>query len=124
MILHQDPGNGKAENWNGEEHIKIKICGLSRPCDIAYVNEARPDYIGFILCYPKSRRNITVEQAARLRSMLAPGIRAAGVFVDQPVETVTRAAGQIGLDVIQLHGSEDEAYIAALKGQEIGRAHV
>ena len=49
--------------------------------------------------------------------MLAPGIRTAGVFVDQPVETVTRAAGQIGLDVIQLHGSEDEAYIAALKGQ-------
>ena len=38
---------------------KIKICGLSRPCDIDYVNEAKPDFCGFIIGVPKSRRNVT-----------------------------------------------------------------
>ena len=95
----------------------IKICGLSRECDIDYVNEAKPDYIGFILHFPQSRRNITDDRAAQLRRRLSPEIRAVGVFVDQPVETVLAAADKIGLDVIQLHGHEDDAYIAALRGE-------
>ena len=37
---------------------KIKICGLFREQDIEYVNEALPDYAGFILHFPKSHRNI------------------------------------------------------------------
>lgn len=93
----------------------IKICGLFRECDIEFVNEAVPDYIGFILRFPKSHRNVDPERAAALRRRLRPEIRAVGVFVDQPAETVREAAGKIGLDVIQLHGHEDEAYIAAVK---------
>ena len=94
---------------------KIKICGLYRDADIDYVNEAEPDYAGFILLFPKSHRNLTPEQAAALRKRLRPGIRAVGVFVDQAVETVAAAAESVGLDVIQLHGHEDDAYIAALR---------
>lgn len=94
---------------------EIKICGLTREADIDYVNEARPDYIGFILNFPKSRRNLSPEQAAALKSRLSPEIRAVGVFVDRPAEEVIRAAETVGLDVIQLHGHEDDAYIAALR---------
>lgn len=94
---------------------QIKICGLSRDEDIDYVNEAEPDYIGFILLFPKSRRNIPPERASALRRRLSPGIRAVGVFVDQPVQSVLHAAERIGLDVIQLHGHEDDDYIAALR---------
>lgn len=94
---------------------EIKICGLSRECDIAYVNEAGPDYIGFILHFPKSRRNIPVERAAALRQALKPGIRAVGVFVNQPEDAVLDAAESIRLDAIQLHGQEDAAYIARLR---------
>ena len=36
----------------------IKICGLSRPADIDWINEARPDYCGFIIHVPKSIRSI------------------------------------------------------------------
>ena len=89
----------------------IKICGLTRPCDIESVNRSKPEYIGFILNVPASRRNISFDDAARLRALLAPGIAAVGVFVDEPLGEVVRAAGLIGLDVIQLHGAEDEAYI-------------
>ena len=93
----------------------IKICGLFRECDIDYVNEARPDYIGFIINFPQSHRHVDVKKAAALRQRLAPGIRASGVFVDQPRETVLSAVKEAGLDVIQLHGHEDESYIAGLK---------
>ena len=96
---------------------KIKICGLSREVDIDYVNEAKPDYIGFILNFPKSRRNITPERAAGLKKNLKSGIRAVGVFVNQPVEAVLDAADTIGLDVIQLHGSEDNDYIKELRNK-------
>ncbi len=104
---------------------KIKICGLFREADIGYVNEAMPDYAGFILDFPKSHRNLRPEQAAALRRHLAPGIRAAGVFVNQPMEAVIRTAEAVRLDVIQLHGSEDDVYIAALRaktGREVWKA--
>lgn len=94
---------------------EIKICGLFRECDIDYVNEARPDYAGFIVNFPKSHRSVDAEKAAELRQRLRPEIRAVGVFVNQPPEKVSSAAKKIGLDIIQLHGDEDDDYIAAIK---------
>ncbi len=94
---------------------KIKICGLSREQDITYVNESMPDFIGFILDFPKSHRNISPERALELRAGLDPAIRAVGVFVDQPETKVAQVAASGAIDVIQLHGSEDEAYIARLR---------
>ena len=93
----------------------IKICGLFREADTDYVNEAMPDCAGFILDYPGSHRNLAPRQAAALRRRLAPGIRAVGVFVDRSVEAVAAAAKAVELDVIQLHGHEDDDYIAALR---------
>ena len=95
---------------------KIKICGLFRPCDIDAVNEARPDWCGFVVNFPKSHRSVTPEQVRALRGKLHDGIRAVGVFVDQPVEHVAALLRDGTLSVAQLHGHEDEAYIAALRG--------
>jgi len=49
--------------------IRIKICGLSRPEDIACANDVRPDFVGFVFA-PASRRCITPERAAALRAAL------------------------------------------------------
>ena len=89
----------------------IKICGLSRLCDIDYVNEAGPDYAGFILHFPRSRRNIDPLKAHELIQGLKPGIRAVGVFVDQPLDTICDTVRTAGLHIIQLHGSEDNDFI-------------
>ena len=62
---------------------QIKICGLTREADIDYVNEAKPDYIGFVLNFPKSRRNLTPERAAALKSRLSPDIKAACLSIDR-----------------------------------------
>lgn len=95
--------------------MKIKLCGMFRDCDIDYANEAQPDYIGFIIGFPKSHRNVSVETAQRLRSRLAPGIKAVGVFVNSPETTCAECANRGIIDVIQLHGSEDAEYIRRLR---------
>lgn len=94
---------------------KIKICGLSRPCDIDFVNEARPDWCGFIIGFPKSHRNVTPEQVRALTARLAPGITPVGVLVNQPVERAAALLNEGVVSVIQLHGQEDEDYLAALR---------
>ena len=50
---------------------KIKICGLYRLCDIQFVNDARPDWCGFIIGFPKSHRNMSPHEV-RLWSRCAP----------------------------------------------------
>lgn len=47
-------------------HTKIKICGMTCEADIKAVNTYLPDYIGFVLFFPKSNRNISIEQAEHL----------------------------------------------------------
>ena len=97
---------------------KIKICGLFRPCDVDYVNEARPDWCGFIVNFPKSHRNRTPDQVRTLRARLDPAVIPVGVFVDRPVGEVAGLLNDGTITVAQLHGHEDEDYLAALRASE------
>lgn len=93
---------------------KIKLCGLSRPCDIEAANQLKPDYIGFVFA-PKSKRYVTYRKAAELKSRLSPEIKAVGVFVNEcPQETVKLLKNGI-IDMVQLHGGEAEDDIARLR---------
>ncbi len=93
---------------------QIKLCGLSRPQDIATANALRPDYIGFVFA-KASRRYVAPETAAKLRALLDPGIRAVGVFVNETPEQVAALLSEGVIDIAQLHGAEDEAYIRRLR---------
>lgn len=93
---------------------KIKLCGLSRPEDIAAANALQPDYIGFVFA-PKSKRYVSPARAAQLRKLLAPGIQAVGVFVKEDPETVIHLLEDGVIDVAQLHGGESEAYLRTLR---------
>ncbi len=101
---------------------KIKICGLYRPQDVEYVNAARPDWCGFIINFPKSHRNLAPDQVRTLRAGLAPGITPVGVFVNSPVEDVAALLNDGTIAVAQLHGSEDDGTIAALRALAPGCA--
>lgn len=105
---------------------KIKICGLYRKEDIRYVNEAEPEWCGFIIHFPKSHRNVTVEQVRHLRAELSSAICPVGVFVDRPVDEVAALLRDDIVSVAQLHGHEDDAYMEALRirapGCEIWKA--
>ena len=93
---------------------KIKLCGLSRLCDIEAVNELKPDYIGFVFA-SKSKRYVTPEKAKELKQMLLPEIQAVGVFVNENPEIVAVLLNKGIIDIAQLHGSEDNAYVKKLQ---------
>ncbi|MBR2698349.1 MAG: phosphoribosylanthranilate isomerase [Clostridia bacterium] len=93
---------------------KIKLCGLSRPCDIEAANALLPDYIGFVFA-KKSKRYVAPEKAKALREALNPSIQAVGVFVREEPEIIANLLSDGIIDVAQLHGGEDEEYIAQLR---------
>ena len=92
---------------------KIKICGLRREEDIAYVNECRPDYIGFV--FANTRRRVTREEAAHLKELLHPEIAAAGVFVNEDMDVIAGLLNDGIIDLAQLHGEETEEQIRYLR---------
>lgn len=94
---------------------KIKICGLFRELDAEYVNEALPDYIGFV--FAKSRRKVTYAQAEIIRKLLDKRIKTVGVFTDADIDEVASLSGSNIIDLIQLHGNEDAAYIEKLRSK-------
>ena len=93
---------------------KIKLCGLSRPCDIEAANKLKPEYIGFVFAQ-KSKRYVTTQTAAELKQMLSTEIQVAGVFVNESPEKIAELLHNGVIDIAQLHGDEDEGYISQLK---------
>lgn len=93
---------------------RIKICGIRREEDIRYVNELRPDYIGFIFASGR-KRYIEPSQAKILKNMLHPEIQAVGVFVNESPEKILSVANDGIIDIIQLHGTESDDTVAYLK---------
>lgn len=96
------------------EMSKIKICGMQREQDILAANEAKPDYIGFIFA-DFDRHYITEETARSFKKLLYPSIYAVGAFVNAPVQQVINLLNEGIIDLVQLHGSESEDYIAQVK---------
>ena len=94
---------------------KIKICGLRRPQDIEAVNAARPDFAGFVVEVPGSRRSVDKRELRELAGRLKEGILSVGVFVNAPPELVAELLEEGTLDLAQLHGQEDEIYMAELR---------
>ena len=98
-----------------QQRTKIKICGLKRQEDITYVNEAKPDYCGFIIEFPKSSRNVTGDQIRTLTANLHPDIIPVGVFVNASPERVEELLLDGTIQIAQLHGQEDEDYIRRIQ---------
>lgn len=91
---------------------KIKICGLRRAEDIAYVNELKPDFAGFIMTKRFWRYAENIDE---LLPQLSPDIKSVGVFVDEPLDVVN----SFGFDYVQLHGSESPEYCRGVKAPVI-----
>lgn len=99
------------------KQVKVKICGLKRPEDIEIVNRYLPDYIGFIINFPKSHRSKTQQEVKILSQKVDSRIQKVGVFVNADPAVPIAMAQEGILDVIQLHGSEDANYIRRIQEQ-------
>lgn len=93
--------------------IQVKICGITNKKEIEYLNILKPEYIGFV--FAVSKRQVTYEKANELCSNLDKDIKKVGVFKDNSIDEILEVLGNVDLDVIQLHGKEDEDFINLLK---------
>lgn len=92
--------------------IKIKICGITNEKEIEYLNILKPEYIGFV--FTKSKRQVNGERAKELSDNLNKEIKIVGVFKDNSIDEILEVIKEVQLDIIQLHGKEDEKYINTL----------
>lgn len=92
--------------------MNVKICGITTLSAATVVEKSGADFIGFV--FAPSSRSITVENAAKITSQLSPNLKKVGVFVNEPIEAIEAIATKVGLDIIQLHGDEPEAFAKKL----------
>lgn len=88
---------------------KIKICGLSTVEAVETAVLAGADYIGFV--FAESKRQVSLEQAKELAKRVTGKTKIIGVFVSPSLEDLEQAIGQVPLDMVQIHGTFDEALI-------------
>lgn len=93
---------------------KIKFCGLRLEEDVKLAASLDADFMGFILS-ERFRRYVSPDEVSRLKQFVPSKTKTVGVFVDEPEDYVIACAKQADLDMIQLHGCEDNAYIADIK---------
>lgn len=94
--------------------VKVKFCGIKRIEDIDICNELKSDYIGFVF-YDKSKRYIKPIDAKVLKGNLDKNILAVGVFVNEEINKIVEIVNEGIIDLVQLHGDEDDEYIRHLK---------
>jgi len=85
--------------------VAVKICGLTSVGDGRAAAAAGADAVGFVF-WSRSPRCVAPSRAGEIAAALPPFVARVGVFVDEPRDAVERIAGEVGLDVVQLHGDE------------------
>jgi phosphoribosylanthranilate isomerase len=82
-------------------HTRIKICGITVPEEIEFINRMDVDYVGFV--FAESKRQVTIAKAMELSSILRSDIKRVGVFVDHSVDEINDIARKAKLDIAQVH---------------------
>jgi phosphoribosylanthranilate isomerase len=98
------------------QHIRLKVCGMRDPGNIAEVSRLYPDFLGFIF-YPPSPRY--VGEGFSMPS-LPHGVRRVGVFVNEETPVILQKVKDHGLDFVQLHGDEGVEQCRELKVAGVG----
>lgn len=93
--------------------VRVKVCGITSPEDALLAAEAGASAIGLVF-WPNSPRFVDRALARRIVDVLPSFVLRVGVFVDQSLDMLTRTSDDVGLDIIQLHGSERPEMVACL----------
>lgn len=96
--------------------LDIKICGLKTDEAVAAALAGGASHVGFIF-FAKSPRNVSVEEAARLRQAATGRATAVAVTVDADDATLDEIVSTMKPDMLQLHGSETPERVAAIKAR-------
>lgn len=91
----------------------IKICGLKTPDAIKAAIDNGAHYIGFIF-FPKSPRNLSIEEAKQLRPLIKKPVKLVAVTVDADDEMLSKIVANVHPDILQLHGHESPERVKQL----------
>ncbi|MBU0757519.1 MAG: phosphoribosylanthranilate isomerase [Nanoarchaeota archaeon] len=91
---------------------KIKICGITNLEDAEYCEEHEVDFLGFIF-YKESKRYINKKDAQAIISKIKKPC--VGVFADENIDKAIEIAKYCDLDIVQLHGNENNVYIRTIQ---------
>ena len=86
-----------------KQATKIKICGLTKEKEADYLNQIHADFAGMVVFFPKSKRNISLDHAKKIKAALLPEIKTVAVTVSPTLAQISQIA-EAGFDLIQIHG--------------------
>lgn len=91
------------------KRTRIKMCGTTRYEDAQFAVDLGVDALGFIFV-EKSPRYISPEDARQITELLPPFVTRVGVFVDERLQDIEEIVDYLGLNAVQLHGSESPEF--------------
>ena len=94
--------------------MKIKVCGLTSKEEAGYLMENQVDFAGFVVFFPKSRRNVSLGQAKEIMVSLPEGIQKVAVTVSPTAEQVCQIE-EAGFDYVQVHGELSKEVLEVVK---------
>lgn len=94
--------------------LDAKICGLSTPESVDLAVTEGAAFVGFVF-FPRSPRNVSLEQAAALAARVPERVRRVGLVVDADDAFLAALVRQVPLELLQLHGRETPARVAAIR---------
>jgi phosphoribosylanthranilate isomerase len=95
---------------------RVKICGLRQAADVETAVRAGAAYVGFVF-FPKSPRNVTVAEAARLAAAVPAGVAKVALTVDADDATLDAILAGVPVDMLQLHGHESPDRVAEVRAR-------
>jgi len=95
--------------------LKIKVCGITDINQAIALEAMGVDCIGFIFYAPSKRYVLNSLQLSDIKNFTSSNAKKVGVFVNESIEDVINMVKNAGLDMIQLHGDEEEIYYEQLK---------
>jgi len=96
--------------------VAVKICGLTGPQDVVAAADAGARYVGFVF-FPKSPRNVSVQQAKALAAEVPFGAAKVALTVNADDALLDEITQNVAIDILQLHGSESVARVAQIKAR-------
>lgn len=99
-----------------DERVRVKICGLTRPADVAAAVAAGASYVGFVF-FEKSPRHLALAAARALALEVPPGIVKVALTVDAEDAALDALLARVPIDMLQLHGRESPERVAALRAR-------
>ena len=87
-----------------KQATKIKICGLTKEKEADYLNQIHADFAGMVVFFPKSKRNISLDQAKKIKSALLPEIKTVAVTVSPTLAQISQIAEAVALTLFKFKG--------------------